>query len=323
MMKWKPAVVIAILLVAFAYVLMTERGDPPRSDPGGSNTNTTPSVAEPVTGLSDKMATALRGLNVPIDFWGRAVDQDGKGVEGATVTFRLRRGDVSLGRGTEDTLEAVSDAGGRFSFIGLEGFRISLVNVEKEGYRLASRQNLSLSYTRGNAAAISSENPRQYVLIETVNEASLFYAKYTLFSKWDGEPLFLDLEKGIIDAGPSDLTIVATRQSAEHNRYDWEFSVASGNGGGIALAEPGSPPTVAPVNGYQSEWSIGYMHDDAGYRGGGGWDFFVKMANGNYARVQLTAYIDERRTNANLIFRVFINESGGRVLEGEATNSRY
>jgi hypothetical protein len=302
---------------------MVDRGDPPNIDPKGPNEVAAPSVAKPVPGLSDKLTAALRGMNVPIDFWGQVVDQDGNGVEGAMVKMRLDRGDAALGRGTSDTLEAMSDAGGRFSFTGLKGFRISLESAGKEGYRLASRQDLTLDYRGGEGAEISAANARQYVLIETGNEVSLFYAKHRLFSEWEGEPLFLDLRKGMVDAGPSDLTIVATRQAAKDNLYDWEFSIACGNGGGIALVEPGPPPTVAPVEGYQGEWSTGYMHDDADYHGGGGWDFFVRMPDGNYARVQLTAYIDARRTNANLILRVFINEAGGRVLEDATSNSRY
>lgn len=276
---------------------------------------------EPELSQSERIARAVGALNVPINFFGRVVDQDGNSIEGALITFNARKGLVA-GIEAVDELTTYSDSLGNFSARDLRGFRLSLENIEKEGFRLASRQIRNFNYDGGNPVETGLSNPQIYVMISIAEEMPVAFLKHRILSDWDGESIFFDLEDGIVEAENSDIVIISVREKRGENRYDWEFSVRSEEGG-VALAPLNGSPTVAPLNGYGSEWSIGHRSDDEDYKGGFTRDSFVKLDDGRYARINFNVYVDERRTSSNIILRVFINESGGRVFEDGSTNSKH
>ena len=80
--------------------------------------------------------------NVPITFYGRVVDESGKGVAGAEVTMRvsaLERLSVPVPFGAHQTswpVKAVTGKDGTFQIRGGRGISIQLVEIRKPGYGL-------------------------------------------------------------------------------------------------------------------------------------------------------------------------------------------
>ncbi|MDQ8186389.1 carboxypeptidase-like regulatory domain-containing protein [Pelagicoccus sp. SDUM812002] len=276
---------------------------------------------------AEELKRYIESINVPISFWGRLVDENGKGIAGADVVLRVRGSMVLPDGSVQEKVEdhtVQTDAAGRFSLVGKTGSMLGLESIEKAGYTFASRQLRNFSYTREDVRLSTELEPRVFVAIRDLRDTKLFFAKYKEWLPWDGEPVRLDLRNGVVSDG-GDLLIIAEKGAVDEEgyRYDWTFRLDA-LGGGVRYVKEGEVVMVAPVEGYAPEWKIGYGYADKDYRGGVDGDFFVRSEEGWYARIRLTATPDHVRPSArNLFIRVFINETGGRVLQDGSTNSEY
>ena len=102
------------------------------------------------TGFGEKIRTFFNDADTEINFYGRIVDQDGRGVEGAIVHYQLERAgilmaDNSIANNNEKS-STVSTASGAFSIQGARGLTLSIHQIEKEGYRDGGQTARSFGY---------------------------------------------------------------------------------------------------------------------------------------------------------------------------------
>ena len=83
---------------------------------------------------------AVEATNVPINLWGKVVDQDGRPLSEVSVKYdySIEHGNL-LGVAWSDQErragEAATDVGGLFSIQGLKGHALTIVTLEKSGYQ--------------------------------------------------------------------------------------------------------------------------------------------------------------------------------------------
>lgn len=262
----------------------------------------------------------FKSKNMPIRFKGIVVDQDGMPVAGAEVQYQVRNARLNAGQLSNGFVASTVQSGtdGTFDVSGQVGYLLSIDRIVKEGYRFAARQSLNFS-----GAEMDNSSVRQYILIsEETLGLPLFFRAHKFKTEWKGEPIGLDLRMGISEASV-DLVIIPIRYGEASMIDEWKFTVIV-SGGGVIEAPVGNR-SIAPLDGYRSEWSVGYSRDDGEFLLSLTKELFVRLRDGSYARLHLSLMPDLVRVNEtpSIVVRVFINESGSRVLEDGTTESRY
>jgi hypothetical protein len=85
--------------------------------------------------------------NVPINFYGHVVDQNGDPVAGATVKLEAQANYFDENRSEQKPYKLETDQNGGFSLIGAYGAIITVSSIEKEGFELSKKTERHYSYT--------------------------------------------------------------------------------------------------------------------------------------------------------------------------------
>ena len=249
---------------------------PVETHPGrGSPANTNVARQEPSAIASDHSSDlmeskaaewkqSLEGKNMPIDFWGRVVDQDGQPVSGAKIRMNVRHWHVSQPFSASSSFpqtEVTSDSSGYFEWHGETGDNLEIASVEKLGYKSSPQMLKSFSY--GQSPEPFSPNPSEPVVIrmwrlkptEPTVASRGFYAIVP-----DGRVYRFDLLKNVKlegDTALGDIGVQLTRpQSVEpRDRYPWTLKIV-GVGGDSVLEANDEFLFEAPESGYQPNITI-------------------------------------------------------------------
>ena len=211
----------------------------------------------------DKAKAEIAGKNVPVNFWGRVVDQDGKPLQGVRIVLAIRRWHLASALGIDATFpksEVISDSAGRFQVLGGRGDNLSLETVEKEGYQVSPNLVRSFSYgeTPGPFVADAS-NPVVIRMWKTLPKEPLKTVRISKMIPYDGTPVQINLLEGKLmegNANDAHLTVRLERQPREigvTNRipFDWNATITISDGG-LAYTQE-EFPYLAPVEGYTNQ----------------------------------------------------------------------
>ena len=129
---------------------------------------------------------------MPINFYGKVVDENDQPVVGAIITLRWT--DLSPdGSSSEDIL---SDSSGRFSLTGKQGKRLVIDNIEKDGYHLSKTQNdFSYVYAAFFEDIFHEAEPDKPVMFRMIRRGiiePLIYRDTLYLLKPDGTAHYLD-----------------------------------------------------------------------------------------------------------------------------------
>lgn len=274
----------------------------------------------------DRLSEVVEAFSKDIELWGEVVDHAGKPMDGAVVALVLRKAYLSpeggLGERVE-TFELRTGADGRFRIVDKVGYLVAVDSIEKEGYFLASRQRTDFDFRDGSWSRPTQSMPYRFIMIEKSQDMDLSFYEYKLSPNWNGEPIWLDLQDGTVGEG-GDILILARRSQLVDGRYDWALSLEI-PGGGIVEAAKSESIMIAPDREvYKPKWEVAHKRDSVGYKGGLSADFFIKTKQQKFARLNLRATPDLIGSNIRSLFlRIFVNDSGGRVLQDDSTNSQY
>lgn len=276
----------------------------------------------PALSREERVKQLLNYGNVPIEFWGRVVDQDGQSIPDAVIAYRVHRSgrqEPSGFVGDDSHKSQVASSGdGGFSITGDRGVTLSIEGIQKSGYRLAGKQQLDFGYH--GTPDLFSPSPRQpqvFVLIHTAAMPSLvrYSQKYSL--PWDGQAIRYDIQSGR-PSPTGELRIVASRsQPDQMGRFDWSFAISVAEGG-ILEAHKGKA-LIAPDSGYATSWTCGYKAESKPWRFGLTSQLFVKTSKGEFGLLNLQIYADAKPAGKSLHVEGFINPDGGRLLEYDAS----
>lgn len=271
---------------------------------------------------AESLQTATIAKNVPVDFWGRVVDEADQPLSGVKVVMRIRQWfyDSTNGPSTlSPRQEATSNAEGKFEWTGIGGDSLELESVLKEGYRLSPKAQTGFVYSNErDSFRPSAANP---VLIRMQKEvpSEKLVSFHTLFGFVpDGRSYTIDLLAGKKSEGESskgDLRVKLTRPASVNPRqkYDWLLELDSIKGGLLeAVDEFGY---VAPETGYQSKVSIHQSATDSEWTDNLTKVFFIRCRGGTIYGFLHLRIRPEYDGKSAIMFETRLNPSGSRNLQ--------
>ena len=253
---------------------------------------------------------------MPINFYGKVIDEAGQPVQGAKVRFQWT--DTSE-TGTSERLTE-SNAQGMFSLTNQNGKRL-LVFVSNEGYHAVNRGRGSFEYAAFFEPNFIKPDPNDPIIFrllkKRVPEPIIQHGPTLLAARDDGTSIHLDLATGKSTvAGSGNLAVRITKGASRGNRFDWTATV-EGVGGARLIQSTDEFMVMAPADGYQPRLTFGQKASDKQYQSEMRTRFYVKTGDGKYARVEMRI-IPEYNETAALDLTVGLNPSGSRNLEFDA-----
>lgn len=270
----------------------------------------------------EKVKRLLNEGNVPIEFWGVVVDQDEQPIPDAVISYRIHRAgrlEPSGFVGDDSRRGQVASArDGGFSIMGDRGVTLSIEGIQKSGYRQPARQRMDFAF-QGSPELFrpSPRQPQTFVLIHSESMPSLVRYSRKLALPWDGQAMRFDLLNG--QASPSgELIIVASRgQPDPRGRFDWSLTITVDGGGVVEANEQGAH--IAPAGEYEPAWTCGFGAASKPWRFGLTKQLYFKTSKAVFGRLRLRMDAGAKPTGAGLQIEGFLNPTGARLLEYDAS----
>ena len=266
--------------------------------------------------------------NVPIKFWGMVVDQDTNAVSGARVVMHVRHWGFDSNYGpTFGAIrkEVVTDANGRFEWIGADGVDLHVESVTKEGYRLSNNnEGRVVDYASSAPPGFGMPKPdaTHPLIIQTWKlmpyEKLVTYSQPYRFEP-DGRTYTIDLLKNKKFEGGGDLggDIVVNfsrpKSIEPRQKYDWSMEMDVIYGGFSECTDEFC--YLAPESGYQPSLQIQFKADDEKWADVITKDLYIRSRGG---AVYGMLHLDIRakyQDKSVIFFDVHLNPSGSRNLQ--------
>lgn len=294
------------------------------------------STAEDIAVISNKAAKAreiewqrtIAGENVPVNFFGRVIDQDSNPIAGAKIVMGVRHNEYSPLVGVSSSnpkRETSTDVDGRFDWTDskITGDILSIGPITKDGYEAEPGQ-----YSCG-AGGGDYNNPVIFKMWSTNIHEQLTTGSKSFEIVPDGRLYFINLTSGTIsESGTGDLKvwIQYTNQPMLGHLYEWSAGIEVINGGlwevpqaainSGFLAEPPFAMYSAPLDGYIHLFSLkkqikGGQSGEIGNR-----FFYLRLNSGKeYGKMSINLFAPYGRLHPGLIRLSYaINPSGSRIL---------
>ncbi len=275
-----------------------------------------PGATSPESGVK----SLINSLNVPIDFYGRVIDQNSNGLPGVRIVALVQH-QLALGirafqlAATNLVVERITGPDGTFEISGVSGSGFDLDSIDKEGFEAEPTR-------RGFGAQEGSfENPIIFKMWPTNLHEPLRTGTKPFHIEPDGRAYVIDLEHGVLkESGPGNLRIWGRRPTpiAYGKRYDWSCEIDGIDGTSLAK-EPdlGASMYEAPERGYTGSFKFEEPATVNGWGDSTGVQrFYVKLENGQeYGRISIEVYAYYNGHIPGLLrLSYVINPSGSRIL---------
>ncbi len=314
------AIVIVVVWVLF-YTL--------DQSSGAGNDQAIPSVQKPpiksdsdrsrgsgdaVGQISRAVGEAAR-MNVPIEFYGKVVDENGNSVSGAVVSGYVVSSFDYLGlpsAGRTKREKFLSGRDGTFSVSGREGSALVFDSISKEGYKMTELDNkLSFSFGAGPSKhKADPTKPISYLLLSSSAEKIRPVYSRTPLS-WNEAATEIPVK-----GSDSMLQILAKRtgfvKDGDRN-FDWSVEISM-KGGGI-LKSDGDSLQMAPTEGYSENITFSSSSEGTSRAIARNKAVVFRTASGKFGRAFVTIYADRKEGDIALTVETFFNTGGGRNLE--------
>ena len=281
----------------------------PAVAPAQNPFNTAPPTPEQ---RAETLRQALEQKNVPIDFYGRVIDQDSNSVSGASVKVYIRHWKLTDDAVSEPIrTDKITDADGRFEIHGVTGDAVDIEAMQKPGYELSPK----FSHSAGPASG-SADNPVVYQMWKTGEKAQLVSGNKFWGIVPDGRPYTIDLllgTKSESGTASGDLRVAVSRPPnvSRKDLYDWSFKITPIDGGILETTDEFM--YQAPDNGYAPEYEFQLKASDTNWTHRVKKDFYVR-SRGRYGRINVE--VIARYQNEG-VFSVgyAVNPAGSRNLQ--------
>lgn len=250
-------------------------------------------------------------LMTPITFYGKVVDEKGHPISGAKAD--LSAADHPMGAGSK--YERITDENGLFSITGIHGLGM-VAQVSKEGYYTLPQSRGNFGYATGageSAPHRDPNNPAIFVLRKRGETEPLIAQKFHTEIPKNGTPVRFNLKNGKLDTEESiQISILAAdgRPLNSNQPFDWRCEISVPNG--ALVLRSGEFDFEAPTDGYQSQDVID-MPPTRNWRDQASREYFLKLSDGQYARVSVTIFAGGNYQFVNMTS--YLNPSGSRNLE--------
>jgi hypothetical protein len=251
---------------------------------------------------------------MPIDFYGRVLDESNQPVTGASIHFEWN--DISE-KGTSDAA-TTSDGNGFFSLTGRRGKRL-YVDVGKAGYYSsgdARNTTFEYAYPPGEAFKPNVNNPIIFHLRKKGIGTELVTSKYGVKGSFgvtiplDGTAVQVDLLERKTGQGPMSITQIKPEYKNWKQASEWMFRMEIPDGGFVEHHD--EFPFEAPESGYEPVAQFNFQAGQTNWAINLQKDYYIKFGSPpRYGRLHLETSI--MMGGARLTYA--INPSGTRNLE--------
>lgn len=247
----------------------------------------------------ERMTAALRKRlqegNVPIDFYGKVVDQNGAPVAGVEVkaAIRLMKEPIPgmIGDGF-DYLVASTASDGTFSFLNRTGEFFGIDKIQKEGYLVSATVHEKTYYYASDEKKYrpNPSVPEVFKIWKQMGAEKLIEKNLKYKLTTEGRSYGLDLLNGAQAKADAiaDIRVSMTAPSVikPHVKYDWNFVLEAAEGGLIETSD--DYMYLAPLDGYVSRIQVSFNASDANWSDNFRKRFYVMSRNGSvYARIEI------------------------------------
>ena len=265
----------------------------------------------------------LEGRNVPVIFYGKIIDQESNGLSNVHIRLNVQQPYfVPATYSTEanyQQFERVTDSNGCFSLENAKGASLTIVSVEKKGYRLSPKSENIYAY--GDAPRPhhpDSHNPviiRMWKLGEPQQLISHHLTRIGI--PVDGQAIQLDLFNGKKVSSGGQLIVRLKRDPqiiTPRTRYDWNLELEIPNGG--LVVNDDEFIYRVPDSGYQKTFKFDMPKDAKNWTTALNQQFYIQLGNektfGSLV-VRLSTIHNTPPLGINL--DIVINPSGSRSLQ--------
>ena len=250
---------------------------------------------------------------MPIEFYGKVVDQFGQPVVNAEVVLNWT---TVVGPIPDPKKSIFTGPDGKFEIKGIQGKGMS-VNILKEGYDRTHNSHESFEYAafyQDDFHVPDPNNPVVFRLHKTMEAEPLYVFSPYGYITPGGEPLIMNVENGKI-ASQGDLAF-SVALGAETNRYGSDFIVTMQglNGAGFVFSNE-EFLSKAPESGYQNIFTVTHKVNVPDYKSEQVLRFYVKTGTGKYASVGVKIKLWGDLSKADFDAGIHYNPSGSRNLE--------
>lgn len=262
----------------------------------------------------EKIRDFYRGADADISFYGRVIDEKGKGVDDAMVSYQLERSGILMADGKvtnnneKDTTSSSSD--GTFSVTGRKGLVLTVLGIEKEGYRYVGRSTNSFGY-RGTPEPHQADAAAPVDFLIVSNEASKTKILYHDFPKFSWNQGLVKIDIPSVGA----LTLLPTREKQPNQirGFDWHLTVSMENAEMVHLGMEDAP--LAPEIGYKKSFEYGGSREDVPWTGVLRQRYAFKTRAGLFGVIDLEVVARRSDGTQQGLLEVRINETGSRNLD--------
>ena len=226
----------------------------------------------------------LAAWQVPIEFYGKVLDENTNPVAGVNIHFRWSEKPADDGMKTSDTQ---SDSDGLFSLHGEKG-RSLTVWFSKDGYHSSNKGQQTFLYALGqDIYSPDPQNPAIFYLYRKAKAEPLISVKQNYRIPRDGTPVAIDLTTGKDTTGETGNMVVQCwtddQGKSAGQKYDWRCLVTI-PGGGLVLSDK-EFDFQAPDKGYVSSTEIKMTADRQDWKDDVDIKFFYQLPDGRYGRM--------------------------------------
>jgi hypothetical protein len=305
---------------------------PATSSANGTNVSTNPATLHNSNPLAissnsfraNQVRIAVEQGNVPIDFFGKVVDQDGAPLAGVQINANVRA-QVAVGESYITVFpktNLASDADGFFEIQGMKGDALTLESLKKDGYEANASSSRVFNYGRG----FSSDRNAPVILKmwKTGQHATLIKGEKFAKISTDGRHYAIDLINGTISeaqGAKGDLQVWIQRagDAQPTGKYKWAVELKAFDGGILQETDTQfAEMTSAPGDGYTNGYASSHEPSDSTWTK---WEadkmFYVQLNGGKtFGRVDLgvDSFADRNSGLGELHIQYAVNPSGSKVL---------
>jgi len=263
---------------------------------------------------AEKIRDFLKDADTQINFYGRVIDQEGIGVQGATINYQLERAGKIMADGSiannNQKGQCLSAHDGLFSIQGAKGLTLTILSIEKENYR-DGKQNLHSFGYRGTPDLHNADlkTPVNFLLISNnIPKTKKLYDKRLAFS-WNQGPVEIPI------SSVEKITILPERdwKPDQLEGFDWQVEISM-DGAELVEIEIGQAK-IAPIDGYKKSFKYGSKKEDLQWGGAVRRHYAFRTNSGLYGFIDLMLRVNREDANQSTSLEVRINESGSRSLD--------
>jgi hypothetical protein len=249
---------------------------------------------------------------MPIEFYGKVVDQSDQPVAGAEVELNWT---TVIGPIPDPKKSIFTGPDGRFEVSGIQGKRLWIA-VNKQGYLYSTNSVASFEYAaffNDNFHVPNPNNPVLFHLHKLMGAEPMYQFEVDKGIAFGGPPVVLDVASGKLTAS-GDFAFSLRLDGRSETEPDYTLLLQAQNNAGFILTNERFPFN-APENGYQTEMTIHQRATDTNYSNRQTFHFYAKTRDGKYGVVWFEVNVPRVGDTASCNATIRYNPSGSRNLE--------